>query len=353
MPYHALELDQLPKLSAEEVLVRHGIHVMAVEDVSEADEGIQQVFLETKQPSHLAGVTMLSAYTDLRPSGSYPKTRIGLVCSIHNCYHPESNQLSVRCRAFADGSQLGGEVFVTNYHEARNLALSFIDYAGNWIDPKWFENVPRAVNPSVEAKRLPSSITEPDLPAMQATRELLNRWSTRITERLELQLPAPNTRPPRSTESSEVFRRDHSSSRFRKTDWQKDYPALESAGSRAKTERKIHPVHLTASETASIWKRLCRECRGLCRLRSKNYICSSSESELTLRRLDSFRELKVRLTQEWIVKHNGELTETLRIVKMPRGSVIFEGREKTTSIPHLALRFMQELAETEGAGQPL
>jgi hypothetical protein len=375
MPYHALELDQLPQLSAEEVLVRHGIHVMAVENVSEAGEGIQKVFLETKQSSRSAGITTLSTYIDLRPSGRYPKTRIGVVCSIHLWYRTESNQLSVRCRAFADGSQLGGEAFVTSYHEARNLTLSFIDYAGNWIDPKWFENVPRAVNPSVEAKRSLSSITEPDSPAIQATRELLNRWSTRITERLELQLQASNARASRSTDLAEIFRGDYSSSLFRKTDWQKGYPSpkpgchsrepasnslvapcdehKEVSGSRAKMENKIHCAHLTTSETASIWKRLCRESRGLCRLRSKNYICSSSESELTLRRLDSSRELKVRLTEEWIVKHNGDLTETLRIVKMPRGSVIFEGTEKITSIPHLALRFMQDLAETEDTGQSL
>jgi hypothetical protein len=373
MPYHALELEQLPKLSAEEVLVRHGIHVMAVEDVSEADEGIQKVFLESKQTSSSAGVTTLSAYIDLRPSGRYPKTRIGVVCSIHHCCRTEGNQLSVRCRAFADGSQLGGEAFVTSYHEARNLALSFIDYAGNWIDPKWFENVPRAVNPSLETKKFLSSITEPDSPAIQATRELLNRWSTRITEKLELQLSAPNVRASRSTEPAEVFRGEHSSSRFRKTDWQKGYPDPEPgchsrepasnslathcdehkevSGAGAKMENKIHRAHLTTSETASIWKRLCRESRGLCRLRSKNYSCSSSGSELILRRLDSSRELKVRLTEQWIVKHNGDLTETLRIVKMPRGSVIFEGTEKITSIPHLALRFIQDLAETENTGQ--
>jgi hypothetical protein len=77
MPYHALELDQLPKLSAEEVLVRHGIHVMAVENVSEVDESIQKVFLETKRSSRLAGITTLSAYIDSRPSGRYPKTHMG------------------------------------------------------------------------------------------------------------------------------------------------------------------------------------------------------------------------------------------------------------------------------------
>jgi hypothetical protein len=114
---------------------------------------------------------------------------------------------------------------------------------------------------------------------------------------------------------------------------------------------KRRRVHLTTLETASIWKWLCRESRGLCRLRSKNYTCSSTESELILRQLDSSRELRVRLAGEWIV--NGDTTEELRIVKTPRGSVIFEGTEKITSVPQLALKFMQDLAGTEDASQSL
>ena len=56
-------------------------------------------------------------------------------------------------------------------------------------------------------------------------------------------------------------------------------------------------------------------------------------SELILRRIDSSRELKIILKEGWIIEDHGNVTEELRIVKLPRGGIVFEGTEKITSIP--------------------
>ena len=67
MPYYALQLDQLPKLSAEIVVARYGIRVMQVENALAANEDMQRVFLEAKQTSRSVRTKTLASYVDLRP----------------------------------------------------------------------------------------------------------------------------------------------------------------------------------------------------------------------------------------------------------------------------------------------
>jgi hypothetical protein len=373
MPYYALQLDQLPKLSAEIVVARYGIRVIQVENALGANEDIQRVFLEAKQASRSAKTKTLASYADLRPSKHYPKTRVGVLCSVHPCHNAEAFFLSVHCRASAEGRQIGGEAVVNSYDEARNLAFAFIAYAGNWIDPDWFNNAPLAAGISLEARSSLSSGSVSRSPERQMTKDLLNHWSARITEKFDIQLPELNMRTPHSPNTTEIFDEDDAvfilpgcaseTDSCQGDDSSPDCGSgntvsapnalvracvndrAASASSTKATSR--YPLELTSTERVSIWRRLCRESRGLCRLRSKNYDCSSSDSELVLRRLDSSRELKIILNEGWIIKHRGDVTEEFRIVKLPRGSIVFEGREKITSIPHLALKFIRDLAETE------
>jgi hypothetical protein len=373
MPYHALQLDQLPKLSAEIVVARYGIRVMHVENALGANEDIQRVFLEAKQTSRSAKTKTLASYADLRPSRHYPKTRVGVLCSVHPCHNTEAYPLSVHCRASAEGRQIGGEAIVKSYDEARNLAFAFIEYAGNWIDPDWFNCAPLAAEISLEAKSSLSSVSVSSSPERQRTKDLLNRWSARITEKFDIQLPELNMRTPHSPNTTEIFDEDDAALILpgcaSETDSCQGDDSSPDGGSdntvsapnalvRACVDDKAasvsstkatsrYPLELTGSERVSIWRRLCRESRGLCRLRSKNYDCSSSDSELVLRRLHSSRELKISLNEGWIIEDHGNVTEEFRIVKLPRGSIVFEGREKITSIPHLALKFIRDLAETE------
>jgi hypothetical protein len=360
MPYYALQLDQLPKSSTEVVLARYGIRVMEVESASEASEEIQRVFLETNQTSRSTKSTTLASYTDLRPSRHYPKTRVGVMCSVQPCHNTEASPVSVLCHASADGRQIGGEAIVKSFDEARDMAFAFIEYAGNWIDPDWFNNAPLAAELSLEAKNSLSSVYESSSPERQRTRDLLNLWSTRITEKLDRQLPELNMRmlhPPDiavSFESGTYSYQEISSPDNRSDNTVRASNALvhayvgDKAGSVCSTkDTSRHPSELTSSEIVSIWKRLCRESRGLCRLRSKTYDCSSSDSELILRRIDSSREVKIILNEGWIIEDHGNVTEELRIVKLPRGGIVFEGTEKITSIPHLALKFIQDLAKVE------
>jgi hypothetical protein len=360
MPYYALQLDQLPKLSTEIVLARYGIRVMEVESSSEASEEIQRVFLETNQTSRSAKTTTLASYTDLRPSRHYPKTRVGVMCSVQPCHNTEASPVSVLCHASADGRQIGGEAIVKSYDEARDMAFAFIEYAGNWIDPDWFNNAPLAAELSLEAKNSLSSVYESGSRQRQMTKDLLNLWSTRITEKLDRQHPELSKRIPHPPDIAASFESGtYSDQGISSPDNRSDNPVRASnalvrayvgdkAGSGSSTKATSrHPLDLTTSERVSIWKRLCRESRGLCRLRSKTYHFSSSESELILRRIDSSQELKVILNEGWIIEEHGNVTEELRIVKLPRGGIAFEGTEKITSIPHLALKFIQDLAETE------
>jgi hypothetical protein len=372
MPYYALQLDQLPKLSAEIVVARYGIRVMQVQNASGTDEDIQRVFLEAKQASRSAKTKTLASYTDLRPSRHYPRTRVGVLCSVHPCHNTEAYPLSVHCRASAEGRQIGGEAIVKSYDEARNMAFAFIEYAGNWIDPDWFTHAPLAAEIFLEAKSSLSSVSVSSSPERQRTKDLLNRWSARITEKLDIQLPELNRRTPQSPGTTEIFDVDDTALILPGCTSETDSCQGESSpdsGSdntvsapnalvRACVDDKAasvsstkatsrYPLELTSSEGVSIWKRLCRESRGLCRLRSKIYDCSSSDSELVLRRLDSSRKLKIILKEGWIIEHHGNVTKKFRIVKSPRGSIVFEGTEKITSIPHLALKFIRDLAEAE------
>jgi hypothetical protein len=373
MPYYALQLDQLPKLSAEIVVARYGIRVMQVENALGANENIQRVFLEAKQTSRSAKTKTLASYADLRPSRRYPKTRVGVLCSVNPCHNAEASPLSVHCRASAEGRQIGGEAVVKSYGEARNLAFAFIEYAGNWIDPDWFKNAPLAAEISLEATSSLSSVSVLSSPERQRTKDLLDRWSARITEKIHIRLPELNMRTPHSPNTTEIFDEDDAalilpgcasetdscqgddSSPDGGSDSTVSAPnalvracANDKAASVSSTKATSrYPLELTSSERVSIWRRLCRESRGLCRLRSKNYHCSSSDSELVLRRLDSSRELKISLNEGWVIEHHGNVTEEFRIVKLPRGSIVFEGTEKITSIPHLALKFIRDLAETE------
>jgi hypothetical protein len=372
MPYYALQLDQLPKLSAEIVVARYGIRVMQVQNALGTDEDIQRVFLEAKQASRSAKTKTLASYTDLRPSRHYPRTRVGVLCSVHPCHNTEAYPLSVHCRASAEGRQIGGEAIVKSYDEARNMAFAFIEYAGNWIDPDWFTHAPLAAEIFLEAKSSLSSVSVSSSPERRRTKDLLNRWSARITEKLDIQLPELNMRTPQSPGTTEIFDVDDAALILPGCTSETDSCQGESSpdsGSdntvsapnalvRACVDDKAasvsstkatsrYPLELTSSEGVSIWKRLCRESRGLCRLRSKIYDCSSSDSELVLRRLDSSRKLKIILKEGWIIEHHGNVTKKFRIVKSPRGSIVFEGTEKITSIPHLALKFIRDLAEAE------
>lgn len=373
MPYYALQLDQLPKLSAEIVVARYGIRVMQVETALAANEDMQRVFLEAKQTSRSVRTKTLASYVDFRPSRHYPKTRVGVLCSVCSCHNTEAYPLSVHCRASAEGRQIGGEAVVESYDEARNLAFAFIEYAGNWIDPDWFNDAPLAAETSLEATSTLSSDSVSSSPKRQRRKDLLNRWSARITERFDNQLAELNTRIPQSADSIEIFDDDDAAlilpGGASETDSGQGDDSSPDGGSdntvpapnplvRACVDDKAasvpstkaarrYPLELTSSERVSIWRRLCRESRGLCRLRSKNYDCSSSDSELVLRRLDSSRELKISLNEGRIIEHHGNVTKEFRIVKLPRGSIVFEGREKITSIPHLALKFIRDLAEME------
>ena len=205
MPYYALQLDQLPKLSAEIVVARYGIRIMQVETALAANEDMQRVFLEAKQTSRSVRTKTLASYVDFRPSRHYPKTRVGVLCSVCSCHNTEAYPLSVHCRASAEGRQIGGEAVVESYDEARNLAFAFIEYAGNWIDPDWFNDAPLAAETSLEATSTLSSDSVSSSPKRQRRKDLLNRWSARITERFDNQLAELNTRIPQSADSIEIF----------------------------------------------------------------------------------------------------------------------------------------------------
>jgi hypothetical protein len=316
MPYYALQWDELPQLSSEALLTRRGVEVKVVDNVVTESATTHGIFFEAEPTRRSTGNQHYAAYTNLRPSELYPKIRIGILCSIRQTSRTRIDLFSIRCHAFADCTQLGGETVVENYEEARRLVLAFIDYASDWITPRgfgtdWSARGRLVGNPSSKAED-PIVSSPLDSPELRGAQDLLHQWSTQISEKLTNALateeqPLKGTRPPLEIQEAE-----------------------------ARTE-------LTAQETASVWKRLCRESKGLCYLRP-NHVCSFSESELILREQTSARELRIWVSESALRKKNRDTIELIRIFKAGRGSIVFEGRKKISSVPQLALALIQELA---------
>ncbi len=71
--------------------------------------------------------------------------------------------------------------------------------------------------------------------------------------------------------------------------------------------------------------------------------CSVSESELILHEQNSGGELLISLSKSALRKSHRETVEIIPIFKTVRGSVVFEGGRKISSIPQMALVLIREL----------
>jgi hypothetical protein len=316
MPYQALQWDQLPRLSLETVLKRHGIEVRTADDVAIESEAAPRTFIEASPAGPSSDTRPCAAYVDLKMSQFYPKIRIGVTCSIRRSSRTESALFSVRCHAFAHHGQLGGETFVAHYEEAQQLAMCFIDYAGDWIsadEPEKREPAAEPVVPHQTELQDGNISASPAFvpPELRAAQEQLHQWSTHLTQRLASQCYEEN-----------------------------EECSLEpSRGTDTRTT-------LTVQQTASVWKRLCREVKGLCRLRS-GLTCSLSDSALIVREYTSGRELHVQVSTTLLRMNTPETTEIIQIFKAAKGGIVFEGARKISSVPQMASTLLQELTRAQ------
>jgi hypothetical protein len=335
MPYYGIELDQIPRFPAEEVIRKRCITVAQVKAVPSDGELPLRVFVEMTQRETPTNLRTRAAYADMRPSKHYPRVRVGAVCRIRTADTGNSGPFTVEARAYAHDGQLGGETFAKTYEEAKTLALSFIEYAGHWLDSHWFEEAPESAGLSSEDKTgsalehfLPIDETDPK--ELKDAKEFLNDCSLRMmmkaADSLHLEsIPTVGSITNEMPESGLL--------------------PLEAETSVVGSEVSSVAADnlLTTADRNSLWKRLCQEARGLCRIHGRNFECSNSETELVLRQLAPARVVRVSVVASEILADSASGRQILQIVKTPKGNLMFEGTERIPSIPRLAQWLMRSV----------
>jgi hypothetical protein len=139
MPYRALTRQSFPLFSSEEVLARLGIRVYSSQSPLRDAEQTPRTLVEFPANSDESPLRVLAAFADVRPSNEYHRLTVGLEGVARFIPLDRGPALAVLCRANRDNEQIGGKFLVQDPTEARDLLLSFIEFAGKWIDPLWFD----------------------------------------------------------------------------------------------------------------------------------------------------------------------------------------------------------------------
>jgi hypothetical protein len=334
MPYCAIQLGKIPRWPADVVITTRNIAVARAERIPDPSLVPQRIFLESPPPPNPSGALTCAAYVDLRPSRRYPQLRIGTTCRIANIYPDDSRRFSVEARAFADENQLGGEGVAASYEEARSLALSWLDYSGEWLGKRWFEEAPSPdgivlpyQKPQITGQSTPTLLW--DLPTLRIAREERNEASRRqITAMKDVG----------DSDLSQIL--SHVASQI----GARDSEIAASGDSDVAAERPLarSQTTLTKQEWASLWTRLSRELRGLCRISRRDLSCVTTEETILLRRSEPQREALARISGDSIsVSCRGELI-TFQVSKSLKRSLVFDGPERIASLPAFAtwmLRF--------------
>ena len=340
MPYCAVQLERIPRLSADVVIATRNITVATAERVPDPSVLPQRIFLETPAPAKLSGSLTRAAYVDLRPSKRYPQLRIGTMCRISNIYPDDVCRFSVEARAFADEDQLGGEALAGSYDEARSLALSWLDYSGNWLGADWFEGAP-TLNKAVIPYEKPQIIAESELilpsdsPAIRLAKQQRN-------ESIWQQIRSMDG----AGDSDLSLFLGHLASQIRISEG--DPSVSETMATPASDTNVRMPASLTSQEWTSLWTRLSREIRGLCRLRGRNFSCIATDQSILARRAEPFREMLVRITGQGISISCQDQRVIFEVVKSIKRSLIFEGPERISSIPAFATWLIRFLVGGDG-----
>ncbi len=325
MPYCAVQLEELPRLAAEWVISARKILVAKAERISDPTALPHRVFIESPMPQEPTGSSIRAAYIDMRPSKLYPQLHIGTMCRISNIYPDKGCRFSVEARAFADREQLGGEAIAGSYDEARSLAFSWLDYSGNWLGHRWFEESPSpgtVVLPYEAPRIVRTSILLPtDQQAVSAVEE---------REQLRKRISAMNALSDSDLNlflahiASEILVGEVGTEVSRVNE-----PASGEPDSRQESSLNAHDWEL-------LWKRLSRELRGLCRVRGYNFTCVATDHNILLRCSEPLCESMARITPDGISVCCGEKLVTFRVVKSAKRSPRFDGPERICSIPAFA-----------------
>jgi hypothetical protein len=150
MAYRSLRREEIPSSTVEEVLQRCRIPVCDSDEPLRESVRKPRCFVRSIHPytGQIRGT--LAAFSDQRPSPHHSRLTIGVEGIVRIVPVPGESVIAVQCRANNGTEQLGCKFAGSDPVAACDLLLSFVEYAGLWIDAEWFAGYPYPV--AVEAK---------------------------------------------------------------------------------------------------------------------------------------------------------------------------------------------------------
>ncbi len=139
MPYLALDIDRMmPLLDPLCVLEDRNISVIQAREVFRTAEENPGTLVQTVSVNRSR---VEAAYMDFRPSNVYPrlKVRMDVVMRRHQRRRSQAFGFSVDCHAYTVETGIGYHFYSRDFDLSLQVLLSFVEFAGGWLDPRWFE----------------------------------------------------------------------------------------------------------------------------------------------------------------------------------------------------------------------
>ncbi len=141
MAYRVLILEEIPRGTPNELLLKRQTIVPPAKKVCDAAEELPRTLVAAQQPDDTG---TLAAYIDFRKSKKYPRLEVGIKVILREIRYESASLYAVDCLAHSDDGKVGRCFHLNNKDEAKSLLLAFIEYAATLLDPEWLVEVDRA-----------------------------------------------------------------------------------------------------------------------------------------------------------------------------------------------------------------